>query len=142
MGRALKVMFAVLLAAAMIAPVAGCSSSSSGSSSQPSAPSQTSSTEELDAALNSASQAVGQASTYVAGLQQPLPEGAPKNEDLQQLQTTLNAAIAETDPVKKEKLAQEALDQLNAAIETATTIMEAQPAGSAEQAQLQQVIDL
>ncbi len=93
---------------------------------------------ELNAALLKASTSVGDASTYIIGLKQPL-SGAPSNDDLQRLQTTLSAASSQTGAAQQAS-AQSALEQFNAGIAKVTQVYDAAPAGSPEQQQLKQLI--
>ena len=93
---------------------------------------------ELNAALTTASTSVGDASTYVIGLKQPLP-GAPSNDDLEKLQTTLSAASTQTGAAQQAS-AQSALEQFNAGIDEVDAAYEAAAAGSPEQEQLRQLI--
>ena len=92
----------------------------------------------LDSALASASTSVGSASTFVIGLEQPMP-GMPTNTDLEALQTTLNAARSESGAAQREA-AQSALEQLNAEIVKVTQVRDATPEGSANQEQLRQLV--
>ncbi len=93
---------------------------------------------ELNAALVTASTSVADASTYIIGLKQAIP-GTPSNDDLERLQTTLNAASAQTGAAQQAS-AQSALDQFDAGIAKVTKVYDAAPAGSPEQAQLRQLI--
>ncbi len=92
----------------------------------------------LDAAIATASTSVANASTYVFGLKQEIP-GAPSNDDLEKLQTTLNAAAAQTGPEQR-VTAQSALDQFNAGIASLTETYDATPEGSPDKDQIQELI--
>ena len=82
MGRARSTgWIAALLVTAALLLVPGCSSSSA----------EAPQSAELNAALATASTSVADASTYIIGLKQAIP-GAPSNDDLEKLQTTVNAA--------------------------------------------------
>jgi len=109
----------VLLAAVLLA---GCSAA------QPTrAPAPTN----LDAAIATASTSVANASTYIFSLEQALP-GAPSNEDLERLQSTLNLAATQTGAAQI-ATSQEALSQFEAGIATVTQAYEAAAEGSTEQ---------
>ena len=88
-------------------------------------PAESPQTAELNAALTTASTSVGDASTYIIGLKQPLP-GAPSNDDIEKLQTTLSAASAQTGAAQQ-ATAQSALDQFNAGIDKVTKAYDAAP---------------
>jgi tagatose-1,6-bisphosphate aldolase non-catalytic subunit AgaZ/GatZ len=125
----IAVLVAVLIAAALL--VSGCSASKSAPPESPQAAA-------LNAALAKASTSVGDASTYIIGLKQPLP-GSPSNDDLQRLQTTVNAASSQTGAAQQAS-AQSALDQFNAGIIKVKQVYDTAPAGSPEQEQLKQLI--
>ncbi len=108
------------------------------SSSKASKPTESPREAELNAALVTASTSVADASTYIIGLKQAIP-GTPSNDDLERLQTTLNAASAQTGAAQQAS-AQSALDQFDAGIAKVTKVYDAAPAGSPEQAQLRQLI--
>jgi hypothetical protein len=93
---------------------------------------------ELNAALATASTSVADASTYIIGLKQSIP-GTPSNDDLNRLQTTLNAASAQTGAAQQAS-SQSALDQFDAGIAKVTQTYDAAPAGSPEQEQLRQLM--
>ena len=107
-------------------------------SSTPSKPSESPQNAGLNAALATASTSVADASTYIIGLKQSIP-GTPSNDDLNRLQTTLNAASAQTGAARQAS-AQSALDQFNAGIAKVTQAYDAAPAGSPAQEQLRQLI--
>lgn len=119
---------AVLLVAAALMAVPGCSSPSV----------EAPQAAELEAALSTASTSVADASTYIIGLKQDLPN-APSNDDLEKLQTTLNAAETQTGAVQR-ATAQSALDQFNAGIAEVTPVYEAAPADGGDKEQLRQLI--
>ena len=81
---------------------------------------------------------MGDASTYIIGLKQAIP-GAPSNDDLEKLQTTLSAASAQTGAAQQAS-AQSALEQFDAGIDKVTKAYDAAAAGSPEQEQLRQLI--
>jgi hypothetical protein len=122
---------AALALSALIAAIvlAGCSAST---------PPETPAASELDAAIATATTAVANASTYIFTLEQELP-GAPSNEQLEKLQSTLNLAATQTGATQR-ATAQSALDQFDAGIEQLTEAYNAAPEGSDEQQQLQQLI--
>ncbi len=117
----------VLLFAAGI--VGGCSAST---------PAETPVAAELDTALAIASTSAGEASTYVLGLKQGLP-GAPSNDQLQELQTTLNAAVSQAGAAQRAS-AQDALAQFESGIATATEALDASGEGSPQQDQLTELV--
>jgi len=93
---------------------------------------------EMDAAIATALSSVASASTYIFGLEQEIP-GAPSNDDLEKLQSTLNLAASQTGATQR-ATAQSALDQFNAGIAQVSEAYDEAPAGSAEQEQIQQLI--
>jgi hypothetical protein len=101
-------------------------------------PPETPKASQLDAAIATASSAVSDASTYIFSLKQPLPD-APPNTDLEKLQTTLNAAAAQTGATQR-ATAQSALDQFNAGLDKSAAAAEAAPQDTATQDQFQQLI--
>jgi hypothetical protein len=107
-------------------------------SSKPSKPTESPQDAGLNAALATAGTSVADASTYIIGLKQSIP-GTPSNDDLNRLQTTLNAASAQTGAARQAS-AQSALDQFNAGIAKVTQAYDAAMAGSPEQEQLRQLI--
>lgn len=119
-------LIAVLLAAVLVP--SGCASSK---------PTESPQQAELNAALVTAGTSVADASTYIIGLKQPIP-GTPSNQDLERLQTTVNAASAQTGAAQKAS-AQSALDQFEAGIAKVTQTYDATPAGSPAQEQLRQL---
>jgi outer membrane murein-binding lipoprotein Lpp len=125
--RLTSLVIATLLAAALL--LGGCSSP---------APPQSPQATQLNAALATASTSVGDASTYIIGLKQAIP-GAPSNDDLEKLQTTVNAASSQTGAAQQAS-AQSALEQFNAGIDKVTQSYDAAAAGSPEQEQLRQLI--
>jgi len=129
MRRTSLVTLISLIALIAAVAIAGCSS----------APPETPRASAIDAAIATASTAVGQASTYVTSLKQPIAD-APPNTAMEQLQTTLNAASSAESEVAQRQLAQEAVTQFDAIIAAANQELATVPAGSPEQQEIEQLI--
>jgi hypothetical protein len=81
---------------------------------------------------------VANASTYIFSLEQALP-GAPSNEDLERLQSTLNLAETQTGAAQV-ATSQQALVQFDEGIATVTQSYESAAEGSTEQQQLAELL--
>jgi len=101
------------------------------------APAETPQAASLDAAIATATQSVSDSSAYIMGLKQEIP-GAPPNDDLEKLTTTLNLAATQTGAAQV-ATAQNALDQFVAGIAKTQEAAAVAPQDEATQGQYRQL---